>query len=52
MTTLFTEYAIRLRIWWHELALSQIDPLHEDVPEIVRTLLHLNDRLDGLKGQQ
>jgi hypothetical protein len=51
MTALFTEYAIRLRIWWHELAPQQIDPLHADVPHIVRTLCNLSDQLDELKGQ-
>ena len=49
---LFTEATIRARIWFYELALSQIDPLHADVPEIVRTLCTLCDQLDDLKGQQ
>jgi hypothetical protein len=49
--SLFTEATIRARIWFYELALSQIDPLHADVPEIVRTLCALNDNLDELRGQ-
>lgn len=52
MLNLFAEAAIRARIWFYELALSQIDPCHQDVPEIVRTLCTLNDQLDGLKGLQ
>ena len=49
MIALFTEATIRARIWFYELALTQIDPCHMDVPEIVRTLCHLNDSLDELK---
>ena len=52
MIALFTEATIRARIWFYELALTQIDPCHADVPEIVRTLCALNDQLDALKGQQ
>lgn len=52
MKSLFTEFTLRLRIRFYETALQQIEPTHEDVPGIVLTLLHLNDRLDGLKGQQ
>ena len=52
MTTLFTEFILRARIRFYELALQQIEPTHADVPEIVMTLLNLTDRLDGLKGQQ
>lgn len=51
MIALFTEATIRARIWFYELALQQIDPLHADVPEIVRTLCHLKDNLDELRGQ-
>jgi len=49
---LFTEFSLRARIRYYELALQQIEPTHEDVPGIVITLLNLTDRLDGMKGQQ
>ncbi len=52
MKSLFIEFSLRARIQFYELALQQIEPTHEDVPGIVLTLLHLTDRLDGLKGQQ
>ena len=52
MIALFAEFTLRARIWFYELALSQIDPLHADVPEIVRTLCALCDRLNELKGQR
>lgn len=51
MKSLFIEFILRARIRFYELALQQIEPTHEDVPGIVLTLLQLNDRLDGLKGQ-
>ena len=51
MIALFTEFTLRLRIWFYTAALSQIDPLHADVPEIIRTLCALCDQLDELKGQ-
>lgn len=49
LLTLFTEYLIRARIWWYELALTQIDPGHADVPEIILHLCNLSDQLDNLK---
>lgn len=50
LLNLYRELWIRWRIWWHQLALSQIDPCHEDVPHIIRTLRSLSDQLDQLKG--
>lgn len=52
MIALFTEFTLRARIAYSELALSQIHLAHEDVPGIVLELCHLRDRLNALKGQQ
>ena len=52
MLALFTEFTLRARIAYSELALSQIHLTHEDVPGIVLELRHLRDRLNALKGQQ
>lgn len=52
MKSLFIEFILRARIAHSELAMQQINLCHDDVPEIVMTLLNLTDRLDGLKGQQ
>lgn len=52
MIALFTEFTLLLRIAHSEWALSQIYPLHEDVPGIMCELSHLRDRLNDLKGQQ
>jgi hypothetical protein len=51
--TLFNLYRfwfLRVLIAYYELALQQIEPTHEDVPHIVRTLVRLSDQLDSLKG--
>lgn len=50
LANLFTEHLLRARIWWYELALTQIDPTHPDVPEIIIKLLELYDQRDLLKG--
>lgn len=52
MIALFTEFTLRARIAYSELALSQIDLLHEDVPGLMCELSHLRDRLIELKGQR
>lgn len=46
---LFSEQLIRVQIWYYQLALQNIDPSHEDVPEIVMRLVNLSDKLDELK---
>jgi len=51
LANLFREQLIRARIWWYELALTQIDPSHPDVPEIIIKLLELYDQRDSLKGK-
>ena len=51
MLALFTEFTLRARIAYGELALSQINPLHEDVPGIMCELSNLRDQLKTLKGQ-
>lgn len=42
--TLFREHILRARIAYYEWALNNIDPLHDDVPEIIRHIHRL--RLD------
>lgn len=51
LANLFSEHLLRARIWWYELALTQIDPTHPDVPEIIIKLLELYDQRDSLKGK-
>lgn len=46
---LYREMWLRLRISYYELALSQIDVCHPDVPHIVRMLMRLSDQLKQLK---
>lgn len=49
MLTLFHEHIIRLRIAYYQWALECIDPLHPDVPEIVRRIYGLQLRLMDLR---
>lgn len=51
LANLFREHLLRARIWWYELALTQIDPTHHDVPEIIIKLLELYDQRDLLRGK-
>lgn len=48
---LFSEQLVRAKIWYYQMALQNIEPSHEDVPEIVMRLVNLSDRLEELECQ-
>jgi hypothetical protein len=50
LLNLYRSAILRARIAFHEVALHQIKPLHEDVPHIVLTLCELTDKLVELKA--
>jgi hypothetical protein len=52
LLNLYRSAILRARIAFHEVALRQIEPHHQDVPHIVLTLCSLTDQLEELRAQR
>lgn len=53
--SLWREYKIlwlKMRRWWWQWALENIDPLHEDLPLVVRKVWDIHTEIKALEAQR